>query len=60
MKYKNIQDIVDENYDKLFKDLIATEGDDWFEILVEVKVASDGLTVRRSWKEREEMLKEEE
>ena len=61
MKYQeNIEDLVDKYWDKLFEELCHNDnvGDDLEEILIEVRVAGDGKTIRRSWADREKMLTE--
>lgn len=55
---KNVQDIVDKYYDKMFNEVIKIMGDNFYDISVEI-ITLGGLTVRRSWKKREEVLKEE-
>lgn len=55
---KNIQGIVDKHYDQIFDEIIKeTEG--MYELIIEVKDKYTGLTVRRSWKDRDKMLSEE-
>lgn len=55
-----IEQIIDKHYDALFEELIHSEymGDDLYELLIEVKTAADGKTIRRSWLDRNEMLRE--
>ena len=59
MATKNIQSLVDKHYEKLFDELCEIS-DDFHDILIEVKEKTSGLTVRRSWKDRDLMIKEEE
>lgn len=54
---KNIQDIVDKHYDQMFDELIEIVGDNFYDLTVEI-IDLQGLTVRRSWREREENLEE--
>lgn len=54
---KNIQDIVDKHYDQMFQELIELVGDDFYDLEVDV-IDLNGLTIRRSWREREERLNE--
>lgn len=54
---KNIQDIVDKHYDQMFDELIEIVGDNFYDLTVEI-IDLNGLTVRRSWREREENLEE--
>lgn len=54
---KNIQDIVDKHYDQMFDELIELVGDNFYDLTVEI-IDLQGLTVRRSWREREENLEE--
>ena len=56
---KNVLQIVDKYYDKMFHELTEVDNDDLYELVIEVKLSRDGTTVRRSWKERNEMLEEE-
>jgi hypothetical protein len=55
---KNIQDIVDKHYDEMFDEVIEITGDNLHELSVEI-ITLDGLSVRRSWLEREVILREE-
>ena len=55
---KNIQDIVDKHYDQMFKEVIEIVGDNFYDLTVEI-IDLQGLTVRRSWREREENLQNE-
>lgn len=57
-----IEQIVDKHYKQLFDELLECDeaGDGMTELLVEVKVAVDGKTIRRSWQDRNEMLRKEE
>ena len=56
-----IEEIVDKHWDEMFEELIKADcvGDDLWELLIEVRTASDGVTIRRSWKDRNEMLRED-
>lgn len=56
----SIETIIDEYYDKLFHELCKLGGNDMDEFLIEVRLATDGKTIRRSWKDRDKMLKERE
>ncbi len=56
---KNIQNIVDKHYDEMFHELCEKHDEDLYDIVIEVKLANPGLTVRRSWQERDQMLIEE-
>lgn len=55
---KNTQDIVDKHYDQMFDEIIKIMGDNFYDLSVEI-ITLDGLTVRRSWREREENLQNE-
>ncbi len=57
MKIKSIEEIIDDHYDKIFDEL-CDRGDEFGELLIEVRVDVDGKTVRRSWADREKMLTE--
>lgn len=52
---KNIQHIVDKHYNKMFDELIELLGDNFYDLSVEI-IDLDGLTVRKSWRERDERL----
>ena len=54
-----IEEIVDKHYDQIFREILAMPDDSLFELLIEVKIGVDGKTIRRSWKDRNEMLREE-
>ena len=56
---KNIQQIVDKHYDQMFHELVQVDDDSLYEFVIEVKLSNGGTTVRRSWHDRNEMLKEE-
>jgi len=51
----NIQHIVDKHYNKMFDELIELLGDNFYDLSVEI-IDLDGLTVRKSWRERDERL----
>jgi len=55
---KNIQDIVDKHYAEMFDEVIEIMGDNLHELSVEI-ITLDGLSIRRSWLEREVILREE-
>ncbi len=57
MKIKSIEEIIDDHYDKIFDEL-CDRGDEFGELLIEVRVDVDGKTIRRSWADREKMLTE--
>lgn len=59
-KSKSIEELVDLHYEQMFDWLTGQNGDDMSDLLIEVRVASDGKTIRRSWSDRNEMLKKEE
>lgn len=48
-----VQEIINSAYDKLFDDI---PDDDLEELLIEYKERSTGLTIRRSWRDREKRL----
>ena len=59
----NIEQLVDKHFDEMFGWLCSPDnylGDNFYDIVVEVKVANEGKTIRRSYREREKMLREEE
>lgn len=55
MKAKTLEDFVFKAFEKLFNETTKTIGDDMSDIIVEVQTF-DGITVRRSWTERNERL----
>jgi len=55
---KNAQDIVDKHYTQMFDEVIKIMGDNLHDLSVEI-ITLDGLSVRRSWLEREVILREE-
>ena len=56
---KTIEELVAKAYDKQFQELCKIDGDDMDEFLIEVRLAADGKTIRRSWKDRDKMLREQ-
>lgn len=57
---QNIQDLVNKTYEDLFSGLCELdEIGDCYEIRVEVQLASEGTTIKRSWRERNDMLRKE-
>ena len=58
MKAKTIEQLIDQYYEEMFKQL-CDEGHDFYDFVIEVRIGADGKTVRRSWRDREEMLREE-
>ena len=52
---KSIEELIDDSYDKLFKK-ICEHSDSFCELLIEYKGTIDGKTIRRSWKDREKRL----
>jgi hypothetical protein len=60
MKIITIDQLIDKHYDEMFEWLTRDYGDDIHELLIEVKVATDGKTIRRSWLDRDSMLTKEE
>jgi len=56
---KTIEELIDKHYDELF-DEICKLNDDLYELVIEYKEASTGKMIRRSWLDRDKMLKEEE
>ena len=55
---KTIEILVDEAYELLF-DEICERDDDLYDLVVEYKSSTTGKTIRRSWKERDDRLREE-
>ena len=52
----HIQEIVNRHFDQMFKELIDVEGDNLDDLIIEVRTSTDGLTVRRSWGDRNKRL----
>ena len=57
IKYKEIQELVESHYDKLFEEMCKIYDDEIFDIEVTVKTMS-GLTIKKSWEDRNERLEE--
>lgn len=56
----SIETIIDYHYDELFKKLTDVDvafNEELYDLVIEYK-STDGLTVKRSWKDREERLLE--
>jgi hypothetical protein len=53
-----IEQQVDKHFEEFFKWLCENESD-FFDLTIEVKIENDGKTIRRSWKDRNEMLRED-
>lgn len=56
---KTVEELVDKHFDKLFDETLEIIGDDLGELLIEITIPGDGKTIRRSWKDREKMLREQ-
>ena len=54
-----IEEIVNKHWDQMFHEVLKIEGDGLYELVIEVKIDYSGKTIRKSWKDRNEMLKEE-
>lgn len=59
-KIKNIEDLVDYHYEEIFEWLCDHNGDQFDEIMVEIRIKDQGKTIRRSWLDREKMLAQSE
>lgn len=55
----SIEALVDSHYDQMFDWLCHNQDSVLHELLIEVKINHDGKTIRRSWRDREEMLRKE-
>lgn len=53
-----IEELIDKHYQDLF-DEICKLGDDLYDLVIEYKEISTGKTIRRSWRDREKRLIEE-
>jgi len=58
MKAKTLEDVVFKAFEKLFNETTKTIGDDMSDIIVEVQTF-DGITVRRSWNDRNDRLRKD-
>jgi hypothetical protein len=56
---KQIEEMVDQHYEEMFDWLTHNQDDNLYELKVIVKLSGDGKTIRRSWKDREKWLGEE-
>lgn len=56
-KPKNVLQLVDKHYDEMFEFLCETQDENFADLVIEVKLTNDGTTVRRSWVDRDEMIK---
>lgn len=56
---KTIEQVVDKHYNEIFKWLCDNYDTAIHDLIVEVRVGNEGKTIRRSWKDREVMLDEE-
>jgi hypothetical protein len=59
-KIKSIEELVDLHYEEMFYWLTDSVGDEWSDLSIEIRIASDGKTIKRSWADRNEWLKKEE
>jgi hypothetical protein len=59
IKIKDIQELVDFHYDKMFHWLCNHNDDDLYELKITVKTSDDGLTINRSWRDRDKRLTED-
>lgn len=60
MRIKTIEEKIDKVYDELFSWLCNHDYDDFYELKITYQGSSDGKTVERSWKKREERLQEKQ
>lgn len=58
-KFKNVQEILDFYYDQMFHELCEINDESLYEFKIEVKLSADGTTIKRSWLDRDIMLKEQ-
>lgn len=54
---KTIEQKIDECYNELFN-FICQNHDDLYDLVIEYKEETTGKTIRRSWREREKILQE--
>jgi hypothetical protein len=57
---RSAEELVDKHYEEMFDWLVAEHDTDFVEFVIEVKTASDGKTIRRSWGDRERWLADDE
>jgi len=53
-----IEQLVDKHFDQLFNEIIKIEADDFDDILIEVVTLTTGKTIRRSWRDRNQILRD--
>ena len=54
-----VEEIVDKHWSQMFEELTDFIGDDMDELLIEVRLAPEGKTIRCSWQDRNKMLRGE-
>lgn len=54
-----IQEMIDKHWDELFDEILKVE-DDLYDLTIEYKGQISGLTVKRSWRDRDRRLAEDE
>lgn len=55
---KTIEEIIDKHWDAMFEEIIHGAGEEMDELLIEVQIDTEGKTYRRSWRDRNERLRE--
>jgi hypothetical protein len=57
----SIEEIIDKHYEAMFDELVHHDsaGDGLTELAIEVKIGVDGKTIRRSWQDRNQMLRDD-
>jgi hypothetical protein len=58
----NALKVITKHYDELFDELLACDdvSDNLDELVIELRTRDNGLTIRRSWRDRDKWLAEQE
>jgi len=59
-KVRTIEGLVDKHYNEMFDWLCENYADELHDLIIEARFADTGKTIRRSWLDRDSMLKDEE
>ena len=53
-----LEQIIDKHFDEMFKKILDLGEDNIYDLTIEYKSLADGKTIKRSWLDREERLRE--
>ena len=53
-----LEQIIDKHFDEIFKEILDLGEDNIYDLTIEYKSLADGKTIKRSWLDREERLRE--